>query len=116
MQNYVEPSAGGRFELYIVIFTFEILTFNFLERLVAIYARLHRHEIAEVGLFDRSERGAFFIEKKVDFAGWPVAMFLDKYLGNIGFLCATVGIHFVLAVNKHDHVRVLLDRSRIAEV
>src|SRR3989338_4773347 len=71
-------------------------------------------EIAEVALVYREEGRLLFVETQFYFPRGAVAVFLYQNFGDTG----AVGIlgHLVFAVDEHDHVGVLFDRARIAEV
>jgi len=47
--------------------------------------------------------------------GWAVSLFRDDDLGYAWFLAFFAAVHFV-AVDERDHVGVLLDRARLAQV
>ena len=77
---------------------------------------MHRHKVAKVRFLDRAEGGALFVEEKVDLPRRAVAVLFDKYFGDVGLFCAAIRIHFIFAMDEHNHVGILFYRSAVAKV
>src|SRR3990167_4966415 len=71
-------------------------------------------EITEVALIYREEGSLLLVEAEFDFTHGAVAVLLDEYFRDTRLVRTLV--HFVLAVDEHDDVRVLFDRAGVAEV
>ena len=54
-------------------------------------------------------------KRKLDSTGWPVALFADDDFGHAGFFAGFLGVVLV-AVDEHDDVGVLLNRTGLAQV